>query len=235
MREIIFDTETTGLSPAKGDRVIEIGAVELINHLPTGKTYHQYIHPETKDVDQGAFDVHGISMEFLADKPKFAEIAEDFLDFFSNGTLIAHNASFDMGFINHELKLIGVDAISNDRVLDTLQIARKKYPAGPNSLDALCSRLGINNAHRTKHGALLDSEILAEVYLELIGGRQSTFQLSSADETTARSEDYAEIVSRAPAEQRQEALPSRLKEEDLERHQKFMDGLNSDNIWKKYE
>ena len=235
MREIIFDTETTGLSAAKGDRIIEIGAVELIDHMPTGKTYHQYIQPVTKEVDEGAFNVHGISMEFLADKPKFEEIVDDFMAFFAEGTLIAHNATFDMGFVNHELKLLNIDPISNDRVLDTLQIARKKYPAGPNSLDALCSRLGIKNSHRTKHGALLDSEILAEVYLELIGGRQSALQLSVNEEPTQRPEDYAEIVSRAPQAQRPEPLPSRLSSDDIERHDKFVKSLNSETIWQKYE
>lgn len=172
MREIVFDTETTGLSPLKGDRIVEIGCVELINRAPTGQTFHVYINPE-RDMPDGAFRVHGLSSDFLADKPAFSAIAEDFLNFIGDSVLIAHNASFDMGFINAELVRLKMPSVAPKRVIDTLQLARRKYPGGPNSLDALCQRYSIDNSRRNKHGALLDSEILAEVYIELTGGRNA--------------------------------------------------------------
>ncbi len=205
MREIVFDTETTGLSPRDGDRIIEIGALELINHFPTGNTFHVFINPGDRKVDPGAFDVHGISNEFLQDKPFFEDIVADFLEFFGVGMLIAHNAGFDMGFVNTELKRLGRPAIINDRVIDSLQIARRKHPAGPNSLDALCSRYNIDNSHRTKHGALLDSELLAEVYLELIGGRQAGFDLA-ADGNNTSDGISTTAISSAPQEQRPDPL-----------------------------
>lgn len=172
MREIVFDTETTGMDPAEGDKLVEIGCVELINHIPTGKTYHQYINPE-RDVPAEAVAVHGLTQEKLKDEPTFGEIVGDFLDFVGeDAKLVAHNAEFDMKFINAELKTFGFPTIEQKRVVDTLMIARKKFPGSPASLDALCRRFNIDNSNRTLHGALLDSELLAEVYLELLGGRQ---------------------------------------------------------------
>lgn len=232
MREIVFDTETTGLSPRDGDRVIEIGAIELINHFPSGKIYHIFINPEERQVDPGAFDVHGISNEFLKDKPKFGEVVGEFLDFFSEGNLIAHNAGFDMGFLNAELARLKMPPIANDRVIDTLQIARRKHPAGPNSLDALCSRYNIDNSHRTKHGALLDSELLAEVYLELIGGRQAALGLSDTEEQ-ATSAPTIGSGTKEPQIKRPTPLQSRLSEAEQVAHAKFVDAIGDNAIWKR--
>ena len=180
MREIVFDTETTGLNPLGGDRVVEIGCVELFNRLPTGETFHVYLNPE-RDMPDAAFRVHGLSAEFLSDKPLFGDVVQDFIDFIGEAALVAHNASFDMGFINAELVRVNRPVINNERVIDTLQIARRKHPFGPNSLDALCQRYNIDNSKRTKHGALLDSEILAEVYIELTGGRQADLGLAAVE------------------------------------------------------
>ncbi len=171
MREIVLDTETTGLNPRDGDRVVEIGALELINHMPSGESYRQYINPE-RDMPTGAFEVHGLSEEFLRDHPVFPDICDAFLEFIADSPLIIHNADFDLGFLNMELAVAGRPAITRDRVINTLDMARRKFPGAPASLDALCRRFGIDNSNRTLHGALLDSELLAEVYLELIGGRQ---------------------------------------------------------------
>lgn len=176
MREIIFDTETTGLDN-RADRIIEIGGIELFNHFPTGNTIHIFINPGDQKVHPDALAVHGITDEFLKDKQPFADIAEQILTFFGDAKWIAHNATFDMGFINAEFARIGLPPILPERVLDTLSMARRKHPMGPNSLDALCRRYGIDNSHRTKHGALLDSELLAEVYIEMIGGRQAALGL----------------------------------------------------------
>jgi DNA polymerase-3 subunit epsilon len=178
IREIILDTETTGLDPATGDRVVEIGAVELLNHLPTGRTFHVYINPE-RDMPKEAEAVHGLSSAFLSDKPIFAAIAQDFLDFIGDAALVIHTASFDMAFLNAELGFLRLGPIPPERVIDTLHIARQKHPGSANSLDALCRRYGIDNSRRTKHGALLDSELLADVYLELIGGRQTALILEA--------------------------------------------------------
>lgn len=186
MREIVLDTETTGLDPLTGDRVVEIGAVEVLNAIPTGNVFHVYINPEREMPDE-AFRVHGLSAEFLSDKPRFLEIVEDFVAFLGADKLVAHNAQFDVGFLNHELKLCGHALIEQHRVVDTLAIARRKHAGGSNSLDALCARYGVDASRRTKHGALLDAELLAEVYLELRGGRQATFVLPTGGEgTTAR-------------------------------------------------
>ena len=178
MREIIFDTETTGLE-SKLDRIIEIGGVELSNHFPTGRTLHLYINPEDRKVHPDALAVHGITDEFLQDKPKFAEVVDQIRDFFEGARWVAHNATFDMGFINAEFARLGIEPVAADLVTDTLSLARRKHPMGPNSLDALCRRYGIDNSHRTKHGALLDSELLAEVYIEMIGGRQTALGFGS--------------------------------------------------------
>lgn len=171
MREIVLDTETTGMDPVKGDRLVEIGCVELENYLQTGKTYHVYLNPE-RDIPPEATAVHGITDEFVKDKPVFGEVVGEFLDFIGDSRLIIHNAEFDVKFLNAELKTFGFPSLDNRRVLDTLKMAREKFPGSPANLDALCRRFGIDNSNRTLHGALLDSQLLAEVYLELLGGRQ---------------------------------------------------------------
>lgn len=187
MREIIFDTETTGLD-SREDRVIELGCVELDNRFPTGRTLHLFINPEGRSVHPDAHAVHGISDADLADKPTFAEILEEFLAFIEDAKLVAHNANFDIGFINAEFDRLGQPFVDPARVIDTLAIARRKHPMGPNSLDALCRRYGIDNSRRTKHGALLDAELLAEVYIELAGGKQATFGLEVASAKPAEGE-----------------------------------------------
>ena len=225
-REIILDTETTGLDPATGDRIVEIGAVELINHLPTGNTFHVYINPE-RDMPKEAEAVHGLSSAFLRDKPVFSAIVQDFLDFIGDAALIIHNASFDMAFINAELGFLRLPSIPPERVVDTLHIARQKHPGAANSLDALCRRYGVDNSRRTKHGALLDSELLAEVYLELIGGRQTALILeaSVARKTVA-------AVAAQVAQQRPVPLPSRLTEEERAAHAAFVAALGEHALWK---
>ena len=231
-REIAFDTETTGLDPRNGDRLVEIGGVELDNHVPTGRTYHVYLNPE-RDVPIEAFNVHGLSEEFLSDKPKFAEVAQEFLEFVGDAVLVIHNASFDMGFINMELSRVGLGPIPNEQVLDTLAIARKKHPGSPASLDALCSRYGIDNSRRTKHGALLDSEILAEVYLELIGGKQ--VGLSFAVEEEEDPLDALQGVRRKALPPRPVPLPPRIDEAVLERHRAFIAGMGEAALWQAYD
>lgn len=237
MREISFDTETTGLNPRDGDRLVEIGGVELFNHIPTGKSYHVYINPQ-RDMPEEAFRVHGLSEEFLSDKPLFDQVADEFLDFVGDATLVIHNAAFDMGFINFELEKAGRRRISNTQVIDTLEIARRKHPTGPNSLDALCSRYGIDNSRRVKHGALLDAEILAEVYLELIGGRQTGLNLMPDDDLAA---DTSRAASAMPgdlgafnAKPRPAPLASLLQEEEYAAHKAFVEGMGDSAIWKKY-
>ena len=190
MREIVLDTETTGFDPKTGDRIVEIGAIELIRHVPTGNVFHEYIDPE-RNMPQEAFEVHGLGDDFLRGKPKFAEIGQRFLDFVGDAKLVIHNAAFDMKFLNAELKWMGLSQIPYDRAIDTLDIARRKFPGSPASLDALCRRFSIDNSARTLHGALLDSEILAEVYLELIGGRQPDFGLAEVASTAGVSETGA--------------------------------------------
>jgi len=235
MREISFDTETTGLNPRGGDRLVEIGGVELINHVPTGKSYHVYINPE-RDMPEEAFRVHGLSAEFLSDKQLFAQVADEFLDFVGDGTLVIHNAAFDMGFINFELEQAGRRTIPNSQVIDTLEIARRKHPTGPNSLDALCSRYGIDNSKRVKHGALLDAEILAEVYLELIGGRQTALGLVMEEDDTASSGMSSEPgeLGTFNAKRRPAPLPPLLAGSELEAHKAFLEGMGDDAIWRKY-
>jgi len=176
MREIVLDTETTGLDPLRGDRIVEIGCVELVNHVASGKIFQSYINPE-RNMPEGAFRIHGLSTQFLADKPVFAAVADDFLAFVAEDRLVIHNAAFDLGFLNAELEKLGKPALPPARAIDTVSLARRKYPGAPASLDALCRRFEIDNSKRTKHGALLDAELLAEVYLELIGGRQAALVL----------------------------------------------------------
>ncbi len=228
MREIILDTETTGLDPAKGDRLVEIGAVELLNHLPTGKTFHRYINPE-RDVPAEVVAVHGLTSEFLRTQPVFADIVADFLIFIADAPLIIHNASFDVGFLNAELAYLDREPIMPARVIDTLQLARRKFPMAGNSLDALCRRFGVDNSRRTKHGALLDSELLAEVYLELIGGRQTALILN--DQTLTR-RTFA-ITTTLTARQRPTPLPSRLTDEERDAHSAHVASLGPDSLWRK--
>lgn len=230
MREIIFDTETTGLDN-RLDRVIEIGGIELDNHFPTGRTFHVYINPGDRKVHPDALAVHGISDESLKDKPGFAEIVDELLGFFGDARWVAHNATFDMGFINAELARLGLPAITNDLVTDTLALARRKHPMGPNSLDALCRRYGVDNSHRTKHGALLDSELLAEVYIELIGGRQTALGLTNADGGDRAMEADDIVIS---ASQRPRPLGSRLSVVEVEAHAALVAKMGEKAIWAKY-
>ncbi len=222
MREIVLDTETTGLSPDNGDRIVEIGCVELHNLVPTGATYHQYINPE-RPMPLEAFQVHGLSDEFLSDKPVFAEIVGDFLDFVGDARLVIHNASFDMGFINAELKTLGFATIPMGQSVDTVRMAREKFPGAQASLDALCRRFNIDNSARTKHGALLDAELLAEVYLELMGGRQRGFGLTADTDRSAASATPVERIARP-------ARPHAATDEELAAHREFLKQL-SEPVW----
>lgn len=230
MREIVLDTETTGFDPRTGDRMVEIGAVELINHMPTGRTFHQYINPE-RDMPQGAFEVHGLSEEFLRDFPVFADIAGAFLDFIGDARLVIHNAKFDVPFLNAELEWCSLPQIPMQRAIDTLEMARKKFPGSPASLDALCRRFGIDNSHRTLHGALLDSEILAEVYLELIGGRQPGLVLASAQPTKT---DGGQQPSDWRPRPRPERLAPRITQEEAAAHAAFVEAMGDGAVWRKF-
>ncbi len=225
-REIVLDTETTGLSPETGDRVVEIGCVELVNHLPTGKNYHAYVNPE-RDMPEGAFRVHGLSEEFLSEKPVFGEVAEEFSRFIADSTLIIHNASFDMGFLNAELQRLQRPLLQNT-VIDTVQLARNTHPGARVSLDALCKLYGIDNSRRALHGALLDSEILAEVYLELIGGRQTGLSLSSAQPKTEQR------VARAEYGTRPNPIARTLSAKKMAAHKKLLKSLGKKPVWAKY-
>jgi DNA polymerase-3 subunit epsilon len=229
MREIIFDTETTGLD-SRDDRVIELGGVELLNRFPTGKTIHYYINPQGRAIHAEAQAVHGISAADLQGKPTFAEIAEEFLAFIDGAKLVAHNANFDIGFLNVEFGRLGHPIIDPDRVVDTLALARRKHPMGPNSLDALCRRYGIDNTRRTKHGALLDSELLAEVYIELIGGKQAALILDSATAPAGR-ENVRQIEITIGA--RPVPLPSRLTDVDRAAHAGMVGTLGEKALWLK--
>jgi DNA polymerase III subunit epsilon len=227
LREIVLDTETTGFDPDEGDRIVEIGAVELINHVPTGRTYHQYINPQ-RAMPQAAFEVHGLGDDFLRDKPVFAQIADAFVEFIGADQLVIHNASFDMKFLNAELRWLDKPQLPLDRAIDTLAIARRRFPGSPASLDALCRRFNIDNSGRTLHGALLDSEILAEVYLELIGGRQPDLVLSSEPATNG-----AIPVQHWRPYPRPVPLPSRLTEAEAAAHAAFVAKLGDDALWTK--
>ncbi|MCV0427101.1 MAG: DNA polymerase III subunit epsilon [Roseibium sp.] len=235
MREISFDTETTGLNPRGGDRLVEIGGVELINHIPTGNVYHVYINPQ-RDMPEEAFRVHGLSEKFLSDKPLFEQVADEFLEFVGDATLVIHNAAFDMGFINFELEKVGRRTIPNSQVIDTLEIARRKRPTGPNSLDALCSRYGIDNSKRVKHGALLDAEILAEVYLELIGGRQKALGLMPEEDMSSGSATSAEPgeLGTFNAKQRPAPLSRPMTDTEYSAHKAFIEGMGENALWEKY-
>ena len=229
MREIVLDTETTGFDPESGDRIVEIGAVELLNHLPTGRTYHQYINPE-RAMPKDAFEVHGLGDDFLRDKPIFAKIGRAFLDFILDDKLIIHNAAFDMKFLNAELGWMNLSVIPMAQATDTLAIARKKFPGSPASLDALCRRFGIDNSSRTLHGALLDSEILAEVYLELIGGRQPDFGLGRTSSTSSAGTGADEWRPKP----RPDPLPARVTKQEAAAHAAFVDSIDG-AFWKKLD
>ena len=225
MREIVLDTETTGLDPASGHRIVEIGMLELINHIPSGSSFHCYLNPE-RNMPAEAFAVHGLSTEFLSDKPVFSSIANEFAAFIDEAPLIIHNAAFDMGFINSELARLKQPGFDYDRVIDTLALARRKHPMGPNSLDALCKRHGIDNSRRDKHGALLDAELLAEVYLALIGGRQTAMQLTTTIRHKQSNKTEASVVPIRP-----ERLPSRFEREDEVAHDLMIDSLGAQPLW----
>ncbi|MBN8292229.1 DNA polymerase III subunit epsilon [Rhodobacter sp. NTK016B] len=229
MREIVMDTETTGFEPSEGHRLVEIGGVELVNHMPTGRTYHQYINPE-RDMPEEAFNVHGLSADFLRPQPKFNEIADGFVEFFTGATLVIHNAAFDMKFLNFELEKSGRPKLEN-KVIDTLAIARRRFPGSPASLDALCRRFGIDNSSRTLHGALLDSEILAEVYLELMGGRQPDLVLGGAGSSRNR----GSVDSQWRPRPRPAPLPSRLSPDEAAAHAKLVEKLGEAAIWARYD
>jgi len=227
VREIVLDTETTGLDPFQGHRVVEIGCIELVNRIPTGQSFHRYLNPE-REVPSEAVAIHGLSTEFLKDKPFFAEIVEDLITFIGDAPLIAHNAVFDLAFLNAELERAGKLLLARERVLDTLLLARRKYPGAPNRLDDLCARFAIDNSHRTKHGALLDAELLADVYLELIGARQAQLVLVEMGVgATVATAGPAAVV-------RPEALVVRLSEEEREAHLAFIATLGESVIWRDY-
>ncbi|MBC8159021.1 MAG: DNA polymerase III subunit epsilon [Rhodospirillales bacterium] len=219
MREIVLDTETTGLDPASGDRIVEIGAVELINHLPTEEVHHIYINPQ-RDMPEGAFAVHGLSKEFLADKPVFADVADAFVDFVGDADLVIHNAEFDMKFLDFEFGLMGKTALSENRVIDTLVMARRKFPGSPANLDALCRRFQIDLSDRSLHGALKDARLLGEVYLELIGGRQTDLAL-------AREAAQAPTAAQAATGNQRAARPHAPSAEEEARHAAFLEKLKN--------
>jgi DNA polymerase-3 subunit epsilon len=240
-REIVLDTETTGFEPLDGDRIVEIGAIELIGHVPTGRTYHQYINPQ-RGMPNEAFGVHGIGPDLLdppqkpsagqitlKDKPVFADIAKDFVAFIGDAKMVIHNAAFDMKFMNAELGWLNLPQFPMDQTIDTLAIARRKFPGSPASLDALCRRFGVDNTNRTLHGALLDSEILAEVYLELIGGRQPDFALGAGTQQTGSKNEGNEWR----ATQRPSPLSPRITQEERAAHTAFIDSLGDAALWKK--
>ncbi len=226
MREIVLDTETTGLSHKDGDRIVEIGCVEMVNRFATGRVYHEYINPE-RDMPEAAFKVHGLSDEFLADKPLFADLADGFLEFIDGAKLIIHNAGFDIGFLNFELEQAGRPIIAWTNVIDTLKMARQKFPGAANNLDALCRRFNIDNSSREKHGALLDSELLAEVYLELIGGHQAGLDLGGS----ARDENTGDRQQPGRARPRPVPLPSLLSDEERKAHEAFVRTLGEEPLW----
>lgn len=229
LREIVFDTETTGTDFRNGDRVIELGCIELIDRRPTGREFHRFIQPDRK-VHPDAFQVHGISDEMLVGKPRFPEIVRDFVSFIGDAPLVAHNAMFDFNFINMEFERCGEKPLDVARIVDTLQIARKKFPAGPNSLDALCKRFGIGLSKRDKHGAILDSLLLAQVYVELLGEKQASLSFSANRNSAAQGIS----AKRAPARQRPEPLPPRVTDADRERHAALVKALGENAAWNRY-
>lgn len=228
LREIVLDTETTGLDALRGDRLIEVGCVEIVNRIPTGREFHRYINPE-RDIDAGAVAVHGLTREFLRDKPLFAEVVDEFLDFIDDAPLVMHNANFDVGFLNAELDRLARPPLRSDRIVDTLALARRRHPAGPNSLDALCKRFGIDNSERTKHGALVDSLLLAGVYVELLGERQATLGLGGQTVVETRTRLQTRAAKPRPA-----PLPQRLSEPAQAAHREFVKTLGPGALWLRY-
>ena len=226
VREVVFDTETTGFNVDEGDRLVEIGAVELINHIPTGVTYHQYINPE-REVPEEAFKVHGLNYEFLKDFPTFDKVADEWLEFVGDAVLVAHNASFDIGFLNGQLKELGKPLFTWDRVVDTLEIARTLFPGARVNLDALCRRYGIDNSERTLHGALLDADLLAKVYLELLGGQEPS--MLKEEKKISHATVFADS-----SQQKKEFRPARnfdLSEEEIQAHNDFLTANIKDVVW----
>lgn len=228
MREIVFDTETTGLDPVQGHRLVEIGCVELLNRFPTGRTFHKYVNPE-RDMPIEAFNVHGLSIEFLKGHSCFHVVADEFLDFVGDAPLVAHNGYFDLAFINSELGIAKKTVFARDRIIDTLMLARRKHPGQSNKLDDLCARYKIDNSRRTKHGALLDAELLAEVYIELVGGRQTTLTLVTTSGLAAGA-GAGEMSRRT----RPAPLPPRISDDERVAHDAFIATLGDDAVWKKY-
>jgi DNA polymerase-3 subunit epsilon len=227
LREIVLDTETTGLDAANGDRLIELGCIEIVNRIPTGREFHRYLNPE-REVHPDAVAVHGLTNEFLKDKPRFADVVDEFLAFLADAPLVAHNASFDLGFINAELERIPRPALAASRVIDTLALARRRHPVGPNTLDALCKRYGIDLSQRSKHGALLDSMLLAGVYVELLGERQATLVFAGNRAGGAAQAAAGQAMGR-PA-----PLPPLLSPEDEIAHREFVKTLGADAVWLQY-
>jgi DNA polymerase III subunit epsilon len=228
MREIIFDTETTGFDPQGGDRLVEIGCIEMVGRVMTGNTFHCYYNPE-RDMPAGAEQVHGLSAKFLSDKPLFVSQADRLLEFLEDSPLVAHNASFDFGFINMELRRCGREPVDMDRMVDTIAIAKAKHPGAKMSLDALCTRYGIDRSHRTKHGALLDAELLAQLYIELTGGKQ--IGLGLGDDSAAERDESERVAEIIPVNRPfREARPHKASDVELERHREFM-GTIKDAIW----
>ena len=230
MREVVLDTETTGLDPKNGDRIVEIGAIELFNHMPTGHYFHKYLNPD-RSMPQEAFAVHGLSDDFLKGKPRFIDIMDEFISFVGDAKMVIHNASFDMRFLNAELKRAGGEVYSDQQAIDTLLIARKKFPGAQNSLDALCRRFSIDNSGREKHGALLDSELLSDVYLELIGGRQPGLVLRTDKGRNLEQYDRSRGDVR---KKRKIELKSLLTDNEKANHEEFLKTLGADSVWKKY-
>jgi DNA polymerase-3 subunit epsilon len=228
MREIVFDTETTGLDPFQGDRMVEIGCIELVNRFPTGKTFHCYFNPE-RDMPEAAFKVHGLGIDFLKDKPLFAHKVEELTDFLGDAPLVAHNAMFDLGFLNAELERAGGAVVRRERLVDTLMLARRKHPGASNRLDDLCVRYRIDNSRRTKHGALLDAELLAEVYVELIGARQALLGLAEAVNAAGEARTAAVAMHVRPR-----PLAARGSAEEHAAHREFIAALGENAIWRKY-
>jgi DNA polymerase III subunit epsilon len=228
MREVVFDTETTGLDPYQGHRLVEIGCIELVNRFPTGQTFHRYLNPE-RDVPTEAFAIHGLSSDFLKAKPVFADIAADLLAFIGDAALVAHNASFDLGFLNAELERLKQAAIPRDRLIDTLLLARRKYPGSPNRLDDLCVRFGVDNGRRTKHGALLDAELLAEVYVELVDARQAQLGLVAVAASPILLGNLGGATKARPL-----PLPSRVTETERAAHLALVVELGAKAIWNDY-
>ena len=229
MREIVFDTETTGLDPRTGDRMVEIGCIEMVHRVATGESFHAYFNPQ-RDMPAGAEAVHGLSSAFLADKPLFADVAADLLAFIADSPLVAHNAGFDFGFLNAELAIASLEPVCTSRMVDTVAIARKKHPGAKLSLDALCTRYGVDRSHRVKHGALLDAELLAQVYVELTGGRQIGLELAAelADADALQTNPGAkEAILSRPTGPRREPRPHAASDAELERHRAFIEGIEN--------